>query len=206
MKILNFNDSLAKEIIKSGNVLALPTETVYGLGIRWDDDKAYEKLCDAKKRRPSKAIAVMCGTKFNLDEWFYINENIRNVITMLLPGPLTILIKAKPNVPFQAHLGTGVVGLRIPAKEELLNFLDSFDFPLQVTSANMSGEPSTGNFEIVEKNFRNNNDIEGIIYGECTSSIPSTVVDLTCEKPKLVRQGEISLAKIEKIYFGDFKK
>ena len=68
MKILSFEDKEAREIVEDGYVLALPTETVYGVGVRFDDEEAYERLCKAKNRRPEKAIAVMCSSSFPLDK------------------------------------------------------------------------------------------------------------------------------------------
>ena len=203
MKELEFTDSLTKEIVDSGYVLAIPTETVYGLGIRWDSSIAYDRLCNAKNRRPSKPIAVMCGDKIDLNEWFDITIGIKRVIDKFLPGPLTILLKANKKVPFQAHLGTGVVGLRIPAKKELLDFLNGLSYPLQVTSANISGQPSISDYELVKQVFVLNHDVQGIVKGTCVSSIPTTVIDLTGEKPVLVRQGEIKLEDVEKVFLGE---
>ncbi len=203
MDVLKFEDERAKEIIESGYVLAFPTETVYGLGIRWDSALAYERLCNAKKRIPSKPIAVMCGRNFDLDKYFKISENARRVIETFLPGPLTVLINAKENVPFQAHLGSKVVGLRIPEKESLLEFLENIPYPLQVTSANMSGAASTSDFNFVKNVFALNHDVKGIVHGDCVSSIPTTVVDLTGDSPIIVRQGEIKLEDIRKVFLGE---
>lgn len=203
MDVFTFEDARAKEIIESGYVLAFPTETVFGLGIRWDSSVAYDRLCNAKKRRPSKPIAVMCGRNFNLDRYFEISNNARRVIETFLPGPLTVLVNAKENVPFQAHLGSKVVGLRIPEKENLLEFLEGIPYPLQVTSANMSGAPSTSDFNFVKNVFNLNHDVKGIVDGSCESSIPTTVVDLTGSSPVILRQGEIKLEDIQKVFLGD---
>lgn len=197
MDIISFDDR-ARRIIDEGNILALPTETVYGLGVRWDSQVAYEKLCAAKKRRPSKPIAVMCGRHFVLEDWLNVSPIARKVIDHFLPGPLTILLKAKKNVPFQAHLGTGIVGLRMPMKTDLLEFLDSLPYPLQVTSANLSGFPATGDMDKVISDFDGLDDVRAIVSGKCISNIPTTVVDMTSDRPVLIRQGEISLDDIKK--------
>jgi len=197
---LTFTDPRCAEILAQGKVLALPTETVYGLGVRWDSPEAYETLCRVKNRRPSKPIAVMTGTHFPLDQYFEISPKIRRVMSAFLPGPLTVLVPAKKNAPLQTHLGTFVAGIRIPAKESLLTFLDSLPFPLQVTSANLSGKPATGKEEEVEEVFRNEKDVPAIVEGTCVSSVPTTVVDLTKDEPVLIRQGEIPLSEIQKIW------
>lgn len=198
---VSYNDEKSKEILKSGYILALPTETVYGLGIRWDDPIAYQRLYEIKKRKPTKPIAVMCGTKFEIDRWFDISENAQKVMKAFLPGPLTVLLKAKPGVPYQASLGTGIVGVRIPGKKELLDFLNSLPFALQVTSANISGQKALSNYDDVKLCFKDNSSLKGIIKGCCDSAVPTTVVDLSGEEPVLVRQGEIQFEQIKSVYF-----
>lgn len=202
MRILSFEDKEAGKIIEDGYVLALPTETVYGVGVRFDDEKAYERLCKAKNRRPDKAIAVMCSTTFPLENYFEIPEGAKRVMDKFLPGPLTCLVKAKESAPYQTHLGTGIAGIRIPAKKELLSFLSSLPFALQVTSANISGEPATAEFSEVYETFKDKEEVKGIIKGTCQSGMPTTVVDLTKEKPIVIRQGDITIDEIEKAFYN----
>lgn len=201
MEILSFQSPEAKGIVKKGYVLALPTETVYGLGVAWDDKQAYERLCQAKNRRPDKPIAVMAGKNFDLIKYFEISPNAKKVMDHFLPGPLTCLVKAKANAPEQTHLGTFVAGIRIPDKKELLDFLDSLGHPLQVTSANISGQPAQEDFNDVYATFENCPLVQGIIKGTCQSGTPTTVVDLTGEAPVIIRQGEITKEEIDKVFY-----
>ena len=202
MKILSFEDQEAKRIVEEGYVLALPTETVYGVGVRFDDETAYERLCKSKNRRPDKAIAVMCSPSFPLDEYFEISDGAKRVMDHFLPGPLTCLVKTKDKAPYQTHLGTGIAGIRIPAKKDLLSFLSSLPFAMQVTSANMSGEPATAEFSKTYNTFNNIEEVKGIIKGECQSGVPTTVVDLTEDSPIIIRQGEITKEEIEKVFYN----
>jgi tRNA threonylcarbamoyl adenosine modification protein (Sua5/YciO/YrdC/YwlC family) len=202
MTRLHFDDPRAQKILDSGDVLALPTETVYGLGVKWDNPDAYEKLCLVKNRRPDKPIAVMVGTNFKLDDYFEITPAIQRVIDAFLPGPLTILVKAKSNCPQQTHLGTFVAGIRIPGSPELLDFLNHLHYPLQVTSANISGQPALTLYKDVHRTFKNDPSVLGIVPGKCDSLVPTTVVDLTGDKPVLVRQGEITLDLIADAFFA----
>ncbi len=202
MKTLSFESGEAKEILEEGYVLALPTETVYGVGIRWDDEKAYQRLASCKKRNPEKPIAVMTGRKFDLSMYFEISPQAKKVMDRFLPGPLTCLVMAKKNAPWQTHLGTQVAGIRIPDKKELVDFLDSLPWPLQVTSANISGEPSTKEYDEVVKVFHDDPLVKGIIKGKCDSGTPTTVVSLIGEKPVMIRQGEITMEQIEETFFG----
>ena len=203
MDILSFDDVEAKQIVTDSHVLALPTETVYGLGVRFDSEEAYERLCAVKHRRPDKAIAVMCSLNFELSLFFDIDEKAMRVMKHFLPGPLTCLVKAKDNAPYQCHLGTHVAGIRIPEKPELLEFLSTLPFPLQVTSANMSGEPALKDFNDVYATFANVDEVKGIVKGQCDSGLPTTVVDLTKDRPVLIRQGKIRLEEIEAVYYGE---
>lgn len=200
MKTLTFKSIEAKEILLNEGVLALPTETVYGLGIRWDSEKAYDDLFAIKKRKPDKPVAVMISNHFDLDKHFDISSNAKKVMNKFLPGPLTCLVKVK-NVPYQAHLGTNIAGIRMPGSKELLDFLDFVEVPLQVTSANLSGEPAIKDFNLVYKTFSNDSRVQGIIKGECNSGTPTTVVDLTKDRPVVIRVGEISLEDIEEAFY-----
>ena len=194
MKILSFEDQEAKKIVEEGYVLALPTETVYGVGVRFDDETAYERLCKSKNRRPDKAIAVMCSPSFPLDEYFEISDGAKRVMDHFL--------KTKDKAPYQTHLGTGIAGIRIPAKKDLLLFLSSLPFAMQVTSANMSGEPATAEFSKTYNTFNNIEEVKGIIKGECQSGVPTTVVDLTKDSPIIIRQGDITKEEIEKVFYN----
>ena len=200
MKILSFESFEAKDILENGYVLALPTETVYGVGVRWDDMKAYQRLAACKRRNPEKPIAVMTGRKFDLSRYFEITPQAKKVMDRFLPGPLTCLVKAKDDAPWQTHLGTKVAGIRIPDKKELVDFLDTLDWPLQVTSANISGQPSTKEFEDVKKIFSEDENVQGIIRGTCDSGTPTTVVSLIGDRPVVIRQGEITLEQIEEVF------
>lgn len=198
----SFQNGKAKEILEQGKVLALPTETVYGLGIRFDSEDAYKLLDLAKGRSPAKPIAVMCSADFPLEKYFEITPSIKRVRDKFLPGPLTVLVKAKENAPYQTHLGTYVAGIRIPGKKELLAFLSSLPFALQVTSANLSGQPSVKSEEEVIDIFKDSPYVEGLVEGKCQSGTPTTVVDLTKDAPIVIRQGDITKEEIDKAYFG----
>ncbi|MFA6624214.1 MAG: L-threonylcarbamoyladenylate synthase [Bacilli bacterium] len=203
MDILEFTDEKARKIVEDGYVLALPTETVYGLGVRWDSEEAYERLVKAKNRRPDKPIAVMCSKDFDLSPYFVITPGIKRVMDKFLPGPLTVLVKTKDEAPNQSHLGTFVAGIRIPGKKDLLDFLSSLPFPLQVTSANLSGEPATSSFDEVYNIFKDTKDVEGIVKGTCKSNVPTTVVSLLDDEVKVIRQGEIKEEDIRKAYYQE---
>ena len=139
----------------------------------------------------------MCGTKFPLKEYFEINHKIQKIIDRYLPGPLTILLKAKANVPWQTHLGTNIVGIRIPKFDKLLTLLDDLNYPLQVTSANLSNQSPLTTYEDVLATFSNQPLVTCIVEGQCVSSIPTTIISLV-DGIKLIRQGELPFDKLVK--------
>ena len=201
MKHLSFADAESKEIIERGDILAFPTETVFGLGIRWDDENAYEKLCTVKHRRFDKPISLMVGRNFPLDSIACLDEGTMRVVDRLMPGPLTLLLKAK-NVPYEADLGTTTIGVRIPASEELLSFLETFDHPLLVTSANISGEKPAYDSDECSEIFSSSPLIGGIVEGKCVSDIPSTVCLMRDGNIQIVREGQVTLDQIKEAYYG----
>lgn len=202
-----FDDPILADDLVQGKIIAFPTETVYGLGVRWDSFNAFRQLQIYKHRSPMKTFAIMVGRHFNFEKYFYINESIKNIIENLLPGPLTLLLRPKSNVPFQTHLYTDLVGVRVPAQEQLLDFLDSLPFPVQTTSANLSGEaPSSNPNEILSEQFIKDLDVVShiVVDSRCLlgSGVPSTVADLSSDKPIIRREGAITLEEISKYYGG----
>ena len=111
-----------------------------------------------------------------------------------MPGSLTILVKAKENVPGYVTHDTGVIGIRIPSNKEALELLEYVKKPLLVPSANRADQKPALNDEEVKTIF--NDEIKVIIPGHAQKGEPSTIIDLTGDKIKLVRQGPISLNEI----------
>lgn len=202
-----FDDPAIVRDLVNGRIIAFPTETVYGLGIRWDSYDAFRSLQKLKHRTPMKTFGIMVGRHFDFEKYFFLNERSRRVISEMLPGPLTILLRPKPTVPFQAHLLTGLVGVRVPDNDQLLDFLDSLPFPLQTTSANQSGDSATNDFNIVEsgKYWEEFGCFSHIVIdktGTLGSGHPTTVVDLTGSIPMIRRIGDIGISEIKKHYYG----
>lgn len=201
MKELRFDQEETRKLLEEEKVIAIPTETVYGLAIRYDSQEAYDDLCLVKRRPFDKAIAIMTDKSFITDDRFIISKGARRVIDSLLPGPLTVLLKERETLPYQSHLGTHIVGIRVPGEDSLLNFVKSLPFPIQVTSANISGKKALYTYEEVEDEFKDEDRIKGIVLGKCISDIPTTVVDLSKDKPMLIRQGEITMDRINELFY-----
>lgn len=189
----------AGSLLAQGEVVAFPTETVYGLGVRFDEEAAYRKLVAVKRRPPEKPFSVMC---FSLEQALRLadaSSNAKRVMERFMPGEITVLVKASPTAPFQATLGSGVIGLRVPASNLAIAVLAACGAPCLVSSANHSGEPVAKSAAKIEKIF--GSEIAMVVHGECVSQTPSTIVDMSENgKIRLIRQGAISFDDIKSVF------
>ena len=188
--------SRAVSILKNGGVVALPTETVYGLVGDLFSKEAVERIYKVKGRQFSKPLPVFVpdveivkSYVENLPDWAY------KLMKAFCPGPLTVILSKKKtlDIGFQAD----TLGFRIPAHPVPLALLKEYG-ALVSTSANPSGEKDALSGEDVKRYFDGKIDL--ILDGGHTSlKAPSTVVDCTGNSPKIIREGKISKEQIEKI-------
>lgn len=180
-----------KEALLNGGVVAFPTETVMGLGVVFDNYEAYKKLNQLKGRPEDKPYTMMLGDVEDIQKFAYVDERAKKIIDNFMPGPLTILLQARENVPSWVTHNTGVIGIRVPAFDILLDILKYVNKPLLVPSANPSGLPPAKNIDKVLVYF--NNSLDYIYYHNSAGGSPSTIIDLTGPSVKLIREGEVSL-------------
>ena len=187
---------LAKKALNNHQVIAFPTETVFGLGVYYDDESAYELMNKIKRRREDKPYTLMLYDVDEINKYAYINKDVLDALKKFMPGPLTLLLKSKDNVPGYVTHNTGIIGVRIPENKEALDLLKYLEKPLLVPSANRAGEKPAMNDEEVKQIF--NDEVAVIIPGKSVGGLPSTIIDLTGEEIKLLRQGPISVDDIKK--------
>ena len=180
----------------NGQVVGFPTETVYGLAIVFDSKEAFDKLYEIKNRSITKPISMMVANKKVLESVAYIDENSYKVIDAFMPGALTIILKAKEDLPYFVNFNQETIGVRIPTNDVALNILKAINKPLLVTSANISNEPSLIKASDVYNKF--NGLIASLINEDAINGISSTVVDVR-EDIKIYREGPISKNDIEKV-------
>ncbi len=185
----------ALNLLHDGEIIAFPTDTVYGLGANAFHSPGIIKLFEAKGRDANKAIAVLIG---NIDQLALltdeVNENAHKLIKKFWPGGLTIVVPKRKDIPELLSAGTSI-GIRMPNHPIALELLQKFG-PIATTSANLSG----GNNPHNAKNVRDqlNNRVPLILDGgECPGGIPSTVVDCTTDEIRILRQGAITQEEIE---------
>ena len=191
------NNVYQKALVALNNhqVIAFPTETVYGLGVFYDDEKAYELLNQIKQRREDKPYTLMLSDVEEISKYAEINEKYLPIIKKFMPGSLTILLKSKDNVPNYVTHNTGVIGVRIPSNKEALELLKIVKKPLLVPSANKADQKPALTAKEVRDIFQN--EVNVIIEGDISGGFPSTIIDLTKDTIKVVRPGPISIEEIE---------
>ena len=192
---------LAAGILRAGGVAAVPTETVYGLAANALSGDAVEKIFAAKGRPEQKPVSIFV-TGMEMAERFCrdIPAGAYTLAEAFWPGPLTVILRRRKNVPDAVTAGGEGVGVRVPDHETALELLRLTDLPLTGTSANLSGQAParTGAEALAVFDGR----IDCVLDGEAPGGVPSTVVDLTGGRAKILRFGAISAEALEKI-LGD---
>ena len=198
---INEEAALASEKLRKGGVVAFPTETVMGLGVVYNNRKAYDRLNKVKERPEDKPYTLMVKEAEEISKYAEIDEATQRVINKFIPGSLTILVKVKKNsVPAYVTYNTGVIGIRVPTNIEARVLLHIIGEPLLVPSANKSGFKPALNSDEVKQIF--GSELDFVMSGKARGEVPSTIVDLTKETPKVVRPGPISEEEIVKAWFN----
>lgn len=192
----------AAEIIKNGGLVAVPTETVYGLGANGLDENAVKKIFEAKGRPQDNPLILHLFDAKQMDEYCH---NIPKVAYTLAekfwPGPLTMVLPAKKIVPKRTTGGLDTVAVRCPDCDVTRRIIALAGVPLAAPSANLSGKPSTTTAQHVLHDH--DGKIEMIVDGgACRVGVESTIIDLTGERPRLLRPGGITLEQLHPI-LGD---
>ncbi|MCR5332738.1 MAG: threonylcarbamoyl-AMP synthase [Bacilli bacterium] len=188
--------SQAANILRNGGLIAFPTETVFGLGVIYDNKESYDRLIDVKRRPPEKPFTLMCSSSSDIEKYAYLNDKAKKLIAAFVPGEFTIILKAKENLPSWCVSKEGMVGIRVPNDINIQKLISLVKKPLLVPSANKSGEPPLTKDKDVLNTF--SNEIDGIILGESKSNVPSTIVIVNDDDVSIVRLGKISKEDIEK--------
>jgi L-threonylcarbamoyladenylate synthase len=180
--------------LKAGGLVAFPTDTVYGVGALAFDGKAVESIYAAKERPVEKAIPILLGDLEQLrNVGMHIPGTAHRLASRFWPGPLTILVPKRPDLP-ESVSATFTVGVRVPDHEAARTLLRAAG-PMAVTSANISGAPSPTTAEEVFKQLGGR--IPLIIDGGRTpGGVPSTLVDCNAAELKILREGPITMAAL----------
>jgi L-threonylcarbamoyladenylate synthase len=187
----------AAQLIRNGELLAFPTETVYGLGANALDSLAVKKIFKAKGRPSDNPLIIHIAKKEQLFQIAFIEPWVLKIIQKFWPGPLTVILKSKQIVSKHATGGLNTIAVRMPKNKIALKLIKLAGVPIAAPSANISGKPSGTSFEHVFDDF--NGKISGIIKSSPSEiGLESTVIDLTTKTPTLLRPGAFSFEELKK--------
>ena len=191
--------SAAAKILREGGLVAIPTETVYGLGANGVDPNAVNRIFEAKGRpQDNPLILHVTGAQW-LPRYCRDIPPIAYVLARKFwPGPLTMILKRSPVVPDETTAGLDTVAVRCPNHPVTLSIIREAGIPIAAPSANTSGRPSCTTAQDVLEDM--DGKIEGVVDGgACTVGVESTILDLTCEPPRLLRPGGLPLEDLERL-------
>ena len=182
------------DALQNHKIIALPTDTVYGVGVMYGDLKDLQRLKNAKHRPETKPIPMMVSSIEHMEQVAVVDERVKKIAEQFLPGALTLVLKVKDNVPKEYTNGLDTIAIRIPDEPFILRVIDELNTPLLVTSANQSGAKTALTSDDVLEQLP---DIDGLVLGKCRALQDSTIVDCTQEKLKILRPGPITLEQLE---------
>ncbi|MDQ1267019.1 MAG: L-threonylcarbamoyladenylate synthase [Bacteroidota bacterium] len=189
----------AVSILKNSEIIVFPTETVYGIGCSIYDELSINRIYEIKGRSAEKPLAAHVSS---IDMIKDICQDLPDAFFALadkfLPGALSVILNAKSKLPESIRKKNNTVSVRYPDNEITLEIINKLGEPLAATSANISGMPSSRNASEADAYF--NGVIAAIIDGgACRFGIESTILSLTDDSPKVLREGFIKIQDIENV-------
>jgi L-threonylcarbamoyladenylate synthase len=194
LKVTEKNIAFASKIVRHGGLVVYPSETVYGLGCDPFNIRAIERVFQVKDDR-KKPLPILASSVEHVEKVAFLSESAKCVAVKFWPGPLTLVLRKKPSLPNTVTFNRHSVGIRIPRNDVALTLIRLSNGLLVGTSANKTGEKPPQTAEEAAKQI--GNEVDVILDGGPTIfGISSTIVDFTFAKPKLLREGPISLKEI----------
>jgi L-threonylcarbamoyladenylate synthase len=186
--------SKALSALSKGQVIVYPTDTLYGLGADIYNKDAVKNVFKIKNRPFNLPISVAVSCIEDLKKIAYVNNKIKKIIDHFLPGKLTIILKKKKTILSIVTSNKDNIAIRIPDNNIALELLSNFG-PLTCTSANIHGKPTPTVINDIQMQFKDSNISVYIDNGKLQSKA-STIIDLTFDKPIIIREGAITKKEI----------
>jgi L-threonylcarbamoyladenylate synthase len=180
----------ALNLLRDGGTVVYPTDTIYGLGVNIYDENAIKKVFYIKKRSFNKPLSVCVSQISDINRIAYLDKTKRDIINEILPGPFTIILRKKEFISKLLTAGGEKIGIRIPNNRICMELTKLF--PITTTSANLSGKKPSGSVNEVVEQLDDSVDLI-LDTGKSENEFPSTVIDLTLNTPKVVREGSYKL-------------
>ncbi len=187
----------AAKVLEKGGIIVYPTDTAYGIGVNALNEVAIRKLYEIKGRDFSKPTHIVVHDWEMIEELCVVNKQAKKLYDAFLPGPLTLILPKKDSVPSILVANGSTLGVRVPNSPITLSLSQFSTSPYTTPSANRSGEPTPYSIEEVKKVL----DIEKVDLvldaGELPRTLPSTVIDISKNELKIIREGPITKVEID---------
>ena len=178
------------DILENDGVISVPTDTVYGICAKINSKKARDKLIEIKERPENKSFPVMCADEQQIKSIAFVNERAEKIIKAFMPGPITIILKKKNQLPEYVTNGKNTIAVRMATSKILEKLIRKTGSPLFMTSANKSGKPECTNLDDIENACPL---LDGMLEGNVVLGEAST------DKIKILRKGPISIEQIMRV-------
>ncbi|NOZ56082.1 MAG: threonylcarbamoyl-AMP synthase [Calditrichaeota bacterium] len=189
----------AAAVLRSGGVIVYPTETLYGLGADARNPEAVHRVFEIKQRPPDRAVTVILGGEDMLGQVVSaVPELARKLAEVFWPGPLTLVLPARRDLPDLLLAGGSTIGVRVPGDYLCRALSRELGGPITATSANISGGPDLINPEEIERVLGDRVDLL-IDAGPARSRVPSTVALVTDTGVRILREGRITAEELRKV-------
>ena len=185
----------AGEILRKGGLVAFPTETVYGLGANALDADAAKKIYAAKGRPSDNPLIIHIADPRDAEKFAYTNDAYYALAERFMPGPLTVILPKRENIPTEVTGGLDSVAIRVPVHSTANALIRCAGVPIAAPSANLSGRPSPTRTDHVVSDMDGR--IDMIIGGDdCEVGVESTIITLVTDTPCVLRPGKITLEEL----------
>jgi len=188
----------ARDVLRGGGLVGIPTETVYGLAAVALNEKAVNRVFEAKARPTSHPLIIHVSPNDNINRWGVLNDSATQLAAHLWPGPLTLLVPRTSLVPDWVTGGRDTVALRIPAHDMTIALLDALGDAVVAPSANRFGQVSPTSAVHVVNDLGDSVDLV-LDGGPCSIGIESTIVECTSSSVQILRPGKVTALEIARI-------
>ena len=193
-----YNDKIADnqadkviEVLKSGGIIVIPTDTLYAVACDALNPKAIEKVCRLKGINPEKTnLSILCNDIAMVSDYAKFDNYAFKLMKDNTPGPFTFLYRAASSLP-KAFKGRKIVGIRIPANDTVRKIVERLGNPLLSTSISYSEEDYAVNPDLILEEYEDKADL--MVMGEEGNIQPSAIIDCTAAQPEIIREGPIPL-------------
>jgi len=191
----------AAKVMLAGGTAVFPTDTVYGLGCDATNENAIRKIFKLKNRAADKPLAIVVRDLDMAKKVAFVDARLERALDLIFPGAITVILWRRHKLPAVLTANKETIGLRIPDYKLTYLLSENMGRPYVATSANLSKEPATTKIGQVVKYFEKSFVKPDLILdaGDLKFSEPSTVLDLTVPKPKIVRIGPVNKKKLMEI-------